>query len=277
MTVRDLLVPYVDESLDEPALRAVEAMEIFADAHVAALVISALPAPIAAADATMSATAIATVISQVREEGARTAAKLRERARGRIEVQAVESWSHAAVDAAVAAARHVDLTIMAIAPRNRETALRNDILEGVLIESGRAVLALPAAAAPPKTFARVLIAWDATREAVRAVAQAGPFLERAEAVKIVTVDARATPRGLGDAPGAQLATHLARHGCNVDILNLDGQGRPASEAILTAAVDLDADLIIMGAFHHARLQQALFGGVTRTLLETTRAPLFLAH
>lgn len=278
MTIRDVLVPFIDAELDEPVLDAVEAMEVFADAHLTALVIAALPAPIAAADASMSAAMIGEVIAQVREEGARTAARLRERAKSpALEVQAIESWSHAAVDAAIAAARHRDITVMAIAPRNRETGVRNDVFEGVLMESGRGLLALPTGVKPPKAFKRIMIAWDATREAVRATVAAAPFFDRADAIKIVTVDAHPSSRGLDEAPGAEFAAHLARGGRDVEVLNLDGQGRQISEVILSAAVDMDADLIVMGAFHHARLQQAIFGGVTRTLLETTRIPLLLAH
>jgi len=278
MSIRDVLIPYFDEAIDEPGLDAVDRMAVFKDAHMAALLITALPAPIAAADASMSAMLIAEVIGQAREEGARAAERLRARStRPNFEVRALESWSHAAVDAAIAHARSVDIAAMTIAPEDKGDGLRNDVLEGLIMESGRAVLALPAGWRPKEDLKRVMLAWDATREAVRASSAAAPFFAAASEVFVVTVDAQPSARGLGEVPGAEIATHIARGGCDVEVRNVDGFGRAPAEAIMTAAKDMDADLIVMGAFHHARLQQALFGGVTRTLLNTAKVPLLLAH
>jgi nucleotide-binding universal stress UspA family protein len=276
MAIRDVVVPVLDRIEDEAALAAVEQLSVFDDAHVAALLIIALPDPAFAVDAGVSARMLAEVIEKARLEAQETEAKLKARTSA-AEVRIAESWAHVAIDAAVAHARHADLTVMALPRAGDWDSLRREIFEGVLMGSGRAVLAVPQAWRPNSAGRRVMIAWDASREAVRAIAEAEPFLKDAECVVLATVDAKPRALGVGEAPGADIATHLARRDVAVEVRNIDGYGREPGEALLSAAIDMDANLIVMGAYRHARLRQAILGGVTRTLLETSPIPMLLAH
>lgn len=145
------------------------------------------------------------------------------------------------------------------------------------MQSGRPVLLAPSDWKLRSAIETVLIGWNASRECARSVADAMPFLERAKRIVLATVDARPSPWAHGEAPGVDIATHLARHGLPVDLHNLDSAGATTGEALATAAQDLGADMIVTGGFGHSRLRQALFGGVTRTLIETAPAPLLLSH
>jgi nucleotide-binding universal stress UspA family protein len=276
MAIKDVVVPVLDRIEDEAALAAIEKLSVFDNAHVAAVLIVALPDPAIAVDPGVSARILAEAIQKARSDAQDTEAKLKARTSA-AEVRIAESWAHVAVDAAVTHARHADLTVMALPKPEDWDSLRREVFEGVLMGSGRAVLAIPQTLRTGSTIRRVMIAWDGSREAVRAIAEAEPFLQGADFVVVATVDAKPRTGGVGEAPGADIAAHLARRGVSVEVRNLDGYGREPGRALLSAAVDMNADLIVMGAYRHARLQQAILGGVTRTLLETSPIPMLLAH
>jgi nucleotide-binding universal stress UspA family protein len=123
---------------------------------------------------------------------------------------------------------------------------------------------------------RILVAWNGKREAARALADAAPFLEGAEAVHIVTIDAHPAFEGAAE-PGVEIAEYLARHDLKVELRQVDGMGRPAEAALIDEARTLGADLVIMGGFGHSRLRQFVFGGVTRALSRSAPLPLFMSH
>ena len=145
------------------------------------------------------------------------------------------------------------------------------------MESGRPILAIPTTWTVRDDMKRVMIAWDGGREAARAIGDAAPFLDLADEVVVATIDAQPKARGVGPAPGADIAAHLARRGYSVEVKNFDDLGEETGDALLTAALAAGADLIVMGGYGHARLQQAIFGGVTKTLLEGSDIPLLLSH
>ncbi|MES1200441.1 MAG: universal stress protein, partial [Pseudomonadota bacterium] len=124
---------------------------------------------------------------------------------------------------------------------------------------------------------QVVVAWDASREATRALSEAGPLIDKADKVTVVTVDARPKMFGHGDHPGANIAAHLSRCGLKVDVSNVDGMGRPPALAILEEANTLQADLVVMGAYAHSRLRELVFGGATRDLLRAANVPILMAH
>lgn len=125
--------------------------------------------------------------------------------------------------------------------------------------------------------AHVMVAWNASLPAARAVRLALPILRAARSVTVATVDADVDPHGDGEEPGADVARWLSHHGCAVTVQQYDGGGRPAGEVILSRAAESGADLVVMGGYAHTRLRQAVFGGTTRTLLAQTQMPLLLAH
>jgi nucleotide-binding universal stress UspA family protein len=122
----------------------------------------------------------------------------------------------------------------------------------------------------------VLVAWNASREARRAIADALPFLVEAKSVTILLVDPRKNSRH-GEEPGADVAHYLSRHGAKVAVELAASHGKPVAKVILDYAERHAADLIVLGAYSHARTTQMLFGGVTRSLLRDAAVPLLIAH
>lgn len=175
----------------------------------------------------------------------------------------------------VAHARYADVAIVArSAPAGGETPVV--VPEWLVFASGRPVILLPRQA--PSTLARrVVVGWDASREATRAVADALPFLARAEAVEVLVVDPEQHAGSHGPEPGADIARHLARHGVPVEVRRVDSGGAPVSATLLARAAAFGADLLIMGAYGHSRLSELVFGGATRGVLQDAELPVLMSR
>ncbi|AWK86502.1 universal stress protein [Azospirillum thermophilum] len=146
--------------------------------------------------------------------------------------------------------------------------------EAAIFGSGRPTLLVPEAG-PPGTPDHVLIAWDGSRVAARAVADADPFLRRARTVTIATV---VDDKALEDAHAAErLAEHLADHGIQARVRQVQGNGRPTAEALLHHMAEKGANLLVMGGFGHSRLRDFVLGGATRGVLDDVRRPVLLSH
>jgi nucleotide-binding universal stress UspA family protein len=122
----------------------------------------------------------------------------------------------------------------------------------------------------------VVVAWNASREARRAIADALPLLVSALSVTILVVDPQDNPRH-GDEPGADVAHYLTRHGAKVAVERVRSHGDPVAKMILAYAERHNTDLIVLGAYSHARTAEMIFGGVTRSLLRDAAVPLLIAH
>ncbi|ADZ69806.1 universal stress protein [Polymorphum gilvum] len=177
-------------------------------------------------------------------------------------------------------ARHAiyaDLVVLLRAVAGDLGGVEYQVVDGALFDSGRPVLVVPAGIGDRPIGRRVMVAWNSRRTAARALADALPLLLRAEEVTLVLVDPVSGPENHGDDPGADMALVLARHGLKVTVTPVPSGGKPAGEALLATAEDIGADLIVMGAYEHSRLREAILGGTTRAMLERTGIPLFLAH
>jgi len=150
-----------------------------------------------------------------------------------------------------------------------------EILETVLFESGSACLLAPPKMAPA-SYDTVLIAWNNSSQAARAVLSALPILQKAKNVIIVMVHKHEPPEYQQEAPGADIAIHLSRHGISAEIEHLSGWHNPA-EALLEEAKNRSADLIVMGGYGHSRFREWVLGGVTRDVLTSATIPILLAH
>ena len=150
--------------------------------------------------------------------------------------------------------------------------------ETMLFMSGRPLLMVPppcpASPAPATLGRRIALAWNGSRPAARALADALPLIERAERVMVLT----ASPERLNDAssPDAILA-HLGRHAGEVEARMLPADGRHVADALQAEALALGADLLVAGAYGHARLWEKMLGGTTRDLLARMRLPLLMSH
>lgn len=173
-------------------------------------------------------------------------------------------------------ARYADLTL--ITPEVEDVQLMQSwVINGALFESGRPVLLLPKGDSAFPQAKRVMIAWDASVEASKAVLDAIGLMRGAEQVFAVLIDPVPSFEGHGPEPGADLAAYLARHGVSVEVMRLPKEGREVAEVLQRAAVDLAADLIVMGGFGHSRLRQRIFGGTTTSTIRETGVPVLMAH
>lgn len=180
-------------------------------------------------------------------------------------------------------ARYADLVV--VRQSEPDAPIDRDAPGVLAIAAGRPVLVVPYIGGGESLGRRVLVAWDGSREAARAVHDALPILRRSESV--VVYCANPVP---GDyLPGADIAAHLAEHGVAAEAhetaSRLDpnetavvgARSVPAGDLLLSAAADMAADLMVMGAYGHARLRELVLGGVTRHVLEHMTLPVLLAH
>jgi nucleotide-binding universal stress UspA family protein len=124
---------------------------------------------------------------------------------------------------------------------------------------------------------RVLVAWNARREAARAVFDALPILQRAKEVKVVWVNPQSEHETAQDIPAADICAALARHGVACEATE---QLRPrvnVGETLLACAKDFAADLMVMGCYGHTRLREFVFGGASRQVLKNMSIPVLMSH
>jgi nucleotide-binding universal stress UspA family protein len=147
-------------------------------------------------------------------------------------------------------------------------------LEDLLLEAGRPILVVPARWARPAQFGSVTVAWDGSASAARALADALPLLCRAPRVRVLTVETEAVT-GVSEG-GARVVKHLGRHGIAADYRAIFS-GTSVAETLLVEVAQAGADLLVMGAFGHSRLREALLGGASRDALRTITVPILMAH
>jgi nucleotide-binding universal stress UspA family protein len=175
-------------------------------------------------------------------------------------------------------ARYVDLTILGqLDPDRGELDLIRPRPEQVTFASGRPVLVVPYAGKFEAVGRRVLIGWNASREATRAVNDAMPLLMAADIVTVLTIDAREGPDAHGELPGADISLHLARHGVKAEIERTVSAGISPGDVLLSRAADLGADLLVIGAYGHSRVRELLLGGATRSILQSMTLPVLMSH
>lgn len=175
-----------------------------------------------------------------------------------------------------AIARHSDMAVIR-APNQEHPQPHTQMIEAALLGSGRPVLVAPVNWKPGPVGEKIVIGWDASREAARALHDSLCLASGSAEITIVTVDAKPGSLDHGDAPGLDIAAHLARHGMKVELRNEGGLGRSAHEVLMQVATDINADMLVLGGYRHSRLQQVLFGGVTRSMLRDVQLPLLLSH
>jgi len=147
----------------------------------------------------------------------------------------------------------------------------------VALLSGRPILVIPYAGTFANVGGKVLVGWDTSREAARAINDAMPLLAGASSVTVIAIDPEQSREGHGEVPGADIALHLARHGVSVKVERTVSAGIGIGNTLLSRASDLDADLLVMGAYGHSRVHELLLGGATRTVLASMTLPVLMAH
>ncbi len=162
-----------------------------------------------------------------------------------------------------------------LAANLRESAdVWREAAHGVLF---RAPIGLMLNASPSMKPGCVLVAWNSSEACSRAVHRALPYLKEAEEVIIACFDPTVTTSREGPDPGTDVAAWLSHHGCKVTVSQYPSGGREIGQCIIDRAREVGADLVVMGAYGHARMIEAVFGGTTKTLMTQTDLPVLLAH
>ncbi len=171
-------------------------------------------------------------------------------------------------------ARRFDLTIVGQAEPEK-SAVEEVIAEAALFESGRPVIVVPYIQKDPIKLEHVMLCWDGSRAAARAIADSLPLLKKAGQVEIVIVS---NERGKRDEiEGADLAQHLARHGLKVEVKRTVLGDIAVADVILSHAADAGTDFIVMGGYGHSRLREFVLGGVTHSIFRSMTVPVLMSH
>jgi nucleotide-binding universal stress UspA family protein len=155
------------------------------------------------------------------------------------------------------------------------TSMDQIIAETTLFGSGRPMIMVPYIQKAPFKIDNVMICWDGSRAAARAVADAIPVLGKSGRIEIVSVTNE--PGKQDEIEGADIGRHLARHGLKVDVHRISGGDIDVGDALLSHAADSSADFMVMGGYGHSRLREFVLGGVTRLIFESMTVPVLLSH
>jgi len=173
-------------------------------------------------------------------------------------------------------ARFTDLCVQRKPYGEGQTQDAEAIVEAALFDGGVPVLVLPETGLGARVGSRVILAWNQSTEALNAARAALPLLKAADLVNIVVIDPPTHGAERSD-PGGPLSQWLARHGVKAEVSVLAKTMPRISDVLCRHARDMDADLLVMGAYGHSRFREAILGGATRNMLERADVPVFMAH
>jgi nucleotide-binding universal stress UspA family protein len=150
------------------------------------------------------------------------------------------------------------------------------VTESALFEGRTPVLVAPAGSAPAPKPRRILLGWNESSESLAAARAAMPLMRMADTVHVTVIDPPMHGPNRSD-PGGLIAQYLSRHGVRTEIDVLSRSMPRVSDVLLRHVTDMDADMVVMGAYGHSRFREAIFGGATRYMLEQASVPVFMAH
>lgn len=172
-------------------------------------------------------------------------------------------------------ARYADVTVIG------QGAIGEDgerpLADAVVLDVGRPVLVVPSAGHFETVGKRVLVAWNGSREATRAVHDALPILKKAQLAHVIAINPSGGMAGHGDVPGADICLHLSRHGVNAVCEHVKSEDLNVGQMLLSRAADEASDLIVMGAYGRSRMRQLVLGGATSHLLKHMTVPVLMSH
>jgi len=166
-----------------------------------------------------------------------------------------------------------DLTVVS-QPEPGNSAFDELVPEAVLANSGGPVILVPYIHQGPFKARRIAICWDGSRPAARALKDSMQFLEQAGAVDVLAVNEDGSE---SEASSSDLIAYLARRKVVATARQLTADRADIHNALLSAAADYCAELLVMGAYGHSRLREAIFGGVTRSILRSMTVPVLMSR
>ena len=177
-----------------------------------------------------------------------------------------------AEEALTLAARHTDLLVLGQGEDDDPGSLL-ELPDSLILAAGRPVLVVPYAGEHGAAGKRIMVAWNGSREAARAVGDAMPLLVKAAAVTVFSTN----PEGSDRVPGGDIATHMARHGVKVEATHTVAHDIDVGDVLLSALSDRSIDLLVMGGYGHSRTREVILGGVTRHILGAMTVPVLFSH
>jgi nucleotide-binding universal stress UspA family protein len=171
-------------------------------------------------------------------------------------------------------ARRFDLSVVGQAEPEAGT-IDDIIAETTLFESGRPMIVVPYIQKAPLKLDKVMVCWDGSRQAARAIGDAMPLLAKAGRVEITIIANE--PGKQHEIEGADMGQHLARHGLKIDVQRIPGGDIDVADALLSHAADSGADFMVMGGYGHSRLREFVLGGVTRSIFRSMTVPTLMSH
>jgi len=197
---------------------------------------------------------------------------------GRSEVRSEWRLAHGEIaDTLTRHARYADLVVIGQEGADDQKMVIGGLPDNLVLTCGRPALVVPYIGVRTSPGKHVVVAWNGSREAARAVNDALPFLVGADKVEVMCANPAGGDEGDADLPGADLCLHLARHGVKAEAQTVVGTDVDIGDLLLSRAADHGADLIVMGAYGHARWREVVLGGVTRQLLEEMTVPVLMSH
>jgi nucleotide-binding universal stress UspA family protein len=170
-------------------------------------------------------------------------------------------------------ARVADIAILQ--PSDETLSLMQGVVEDVLFQSGRPVIIVPATWNKPASLETIIVSWDGSAKAARAIGDALPLLKQAGRVEIVSITG--DPDSTKRIEGAEIATHLARYCRSVSVTTLTSQDGNVGATLSSHATNTRASMIVMGAYAHNRLRQFVLGGVTNTMITDPPVPVLMSY
>jgi nucleotide-binding universal stress UspA family protein len=275
--IKDIIVNLTPGSEDDPAARyAMSVAEAF-EAHITGVSFAYDPPWPPAITDLGGADILRSLLDKNREEARATAARF-EAAAKRSQLSCQSHVPEASIPGATEAfanlARAYDLVVLKQSGSDDDISSQ-DMIEAALFNSGRPVLIVPYIQKTGFSIKRVVICWDGSRAAARAVGDALPLISKANNVQVLTVVTGKFDEN--DVKGADIAEHLARYKLRTELSRLPAPDIDVSSAILSHAADMNADLIVMGGYGHSRLRDFVLGGATRGLLQSMTVPTLMSH
>lgn len=269
--IKDIVVHLTGSQEDEIRLAYAETLSECFEAHLTGLYVHMLPEVVGADPAGMVGMDVWFEESNAQaEQTYKRLGERFERLRLPHDVRQLDVFSGTAGQALTAEARAADLFVATRPYGDPADEVHMEV--SVLFGSGRACLFVPPKGVAPSDFGIVAIAWNGSREAVRAVAEAMPFLKRASQVIVIAVR-----DGDEAAFGGDIARHLSRHGISTVIGTVDVGTDGPGGALLGEANRVRADLLVMGGYGHSRFREWVLGGATRHVLAHADIPVLMAR
>jgi nucleotide-binding universal stress UspA family protein len=189
----------------------------------------------------------------------------------------IEGRSPLISDEIISHGKSADIIIASATDPAEVSGVELDCIERVLIGAGRPLLVLPRSNEHVLNLDRIVVGWNGGREAARSVFDALPLLQAAKSVDVVCVDSKNEERVTPEQPGRRIVATLSRHKVKAQAMAMESGGESAGKALLKRATEVDAGLLIMGAYGHSRLREFVFGGATRHVLDDMTRPVLMSH